>query len=226
MVALALERKTAVTIPEFWNGQPEQHHNYLIVLPLLDFDEHPLALLIVTGMPFFAFNQKTVHLVSVIGKWAAKVLQFKDKAADRFRLVDGIEHQQVFTERILKQNIELCFNSYEQYNLPSALAFFALPNMPCSFQDSFERLVIPIVRAGDCTAQLNLGFPNLAVLLALTPERSAQIFMDRVADHCRRELSQATSLERRLFTFDQMENSDQLWEELRSYAKADAGVTG
>jgi len=226
MVALAMERKTMVTIPEFWQRNLERHHNYLITFPLLGLDDAVLAVLIVTGMPFFSFNQKTVHLVSVICRWAARVMQSKNQAGDRFRFSSNVERQPIFAEKVLRQNIELSFHSYHLHNIPSALVFLCLHDMPLSLQPPFESLIMPAVRPGDCPAELSLGFPNLAVLLPLTAERNAQAFLTRVLDNIRIESSFARSLESRLFLFDEIENSDQLWEELTSYAKANAGVPG
>jgi hypothetical protein len=72
MAGLALKSKSAVTIPEFWQGAVGAQRDYLMVVPLLDSREQPLALLIVTGMPFISLTKKTVYLVALICRWAAR----------------------------------------------------------------------------------------------------------------------------------------------------------
>ena len=57
MALLAIERKTAISISEFWKLGATRPEPYLICLPFLDQDENPVAVLTITGMPFFSLNR-------------------------------------------------------------------------------------------------------------------------------------------------------------------------
>ena len=95
--------------------------------------------------------------------------------------------------------------------------------MGLAFQPAFERAIISCVRAGDFAAQLDFGFPNLAVLLPLTGERIAQ----HITTTALAQLSQNPELSRsvghRMFTLDASENGEQLWQELLDHANAIPG---
>jgi hypothetical protein len=223
---LAIERKTAVSISEFWKLGATRPEPYLICLPFLDEDENPVAVLMITGMPFFSLNQKSVHLITVICKWASKVVQVKKTADGNFRLVDGVQKQKIFTEKILRRNLDLASHSHQTHHLPSTLVFFSLPGMAMTLQPAFERAIISCVRAGDFAAQLDLGFPNLAVLLPLTGQRIAQGGVKAMLANIRKDAELFRSVEHRVFTLDESENGDRLWEELLDHANATRSRTG
>jgi hypothetical protein len=222
MVHLALERKTAVTIPEFWRRDFSQHRNYLIASPILDSEEQPRALLIVTGMPFFALNQKTVHLLTVICRWAAKVMETRNSSAGRFRLVDGQEKHRVFSEMVLRQNVALAFHSYQTHHLPSVLALLFVTPAPALSQAILERTIVPLLRPTDCAAQIDLPFPHLALLLPLTGERVALDVIQRIQTEGAKPEALGVRIDHRLMTFDQVDNVDELWAELLGRAEEQA----
>lgn len=226
MALLAIERKTAVSISEFWNLGATRPEPYLICLPFLDADDNPVAVLTITGMPFFSLNQKSVHLITVICKWASRVIQVKKTADGNFRLVDGVQKHKVFTEKILRRNLELASLSHQTHHLPSTLVFFSLPGMALTLQPAFERAIISCVRAGDFAAQLDFGFPNLAVLLPLTGERIAQHVATAALAQLSKDAELSRSVEHRMFTLDESENGEQLWQELLDHANATRGPAG
>src|SRR6185503_6909437 len=212
------ERKTAISVSEFWKLGATRPEPYLICLPFLDEDENPMAVLTVTGMPFFSLNQKSVHLITVICKWASRVIQVKKTADGNFRLVDGVQKHKIFTEKILRHNLELASLSHQTHHLPSTLVFFSLPGMALTLQPAFERAIISCARAGDFAAQLDFGFPNLAVLLPLTGERIAQHGTTAALAQLSKDAELSRSVEHRMFTLDASENGEQLWQELLDYA--------
>jgi polysaccharide biosynthesis protein PelD len=226
MALLAIERKTAVSISEFWKLGATRPEPYLICLPFLDADDNPVAVLMITGMPFFSLNQQAVHLITVICKWASRIIQVKKTADGSFRLVDGVQKQKIFTEKILRRNLELASVSHQIHHLPSTLVFFSLPGMALTLQSALERAVITCVRAGDFAAQLDFGFPNLAVLLPLTGERIAQQSVRAALAQLNQDAELAGSVEHRMFTLDESENGEQLWQELLDHANATRGPAG
>ena len=211
MVHLALERKTAVTIPEFWRRDFSQHRNYLITSPILGSDDQPLAMLIVTGMPFFALNQKTVHLLTVICRWAAKVIEARVEAQGRFRLVGGQENHRIFSATVLRQNVALAFHSYQTHHLPSTLALLFVAPDPALSQTALEEAVVPLLRPTDCAAQLDLPFPHLGLLLPLTGERAALDVLQRIELQCAKPELLGVRIDHRVMTLDSVENLDELW---------------
>ena len=223
MALLAIERKTAVSISEFWKLGATRPEPYLLCIPLLDADETPVAVLTITGMPFFSLNQKSVHLITVICKWASRVIQVKKTAGGNFRLVDGVQQHKIFTEKILRRNLELASLSHQIHHLPSTLVFFSLPGAAPALQPAFERAIIPGVRAGDFAAQLDFGVPNLAVLLPLTGQRIAQKLVTTALAHLGQDAELSRSLAHRVFTLDESENGEQLWQELLDHANATSG---
>ncbi len=220
MALLAIERKTAVSISEFWKLGATRPEPYLICLPFLDADDNPVAVLAITGMPFFALNQKSVHLITVICKWAGKVVQAKKAADGDFRLVDGVQRHKIFNEKILRRNLDLASHSHQVHHLPSTMVFFSLPEMALTLQPAVERAIISCVRAGDFAAQLGFDFPNLAVLLPLTGERIAQRVVTAALTQLGKDTEFSHSVEHRVFTLDKSESGDHLWQELLDYANA------
>ena len=223
MALLAIERKTAVSISEFWKRGATRPEPYLICLPFLDADDNAITVLTITGMPFFSLNQKSVHLIALICKWASRVIQVKKAADGSYRLVDGVQKHKIFTENILRRNLELASLSYQIHHLPSTLVFFSLPGMALSLQPAFEGAIISCVRAGDFAAQLNFGFPNLAVLLPLTGERLAQNGVTAALAQISKDTELSRSVEHRMFTLHESENGENLWQELLDYANPTRG---
>lgn len=220
MALLAVERKTAVSISEFWNLGATRPEPYLICLPILDADDQPVAVLMITGMPFFALNQKSVHLITVICKWAGNVMQVRKSAEGSFRLVDGVQNQKVFTENIFRRDLELASLSHQTHRLPATVVFFSLPGKALTLQTALERAIIPRVRTGELAMQLDVDFPNLAVLLPLTGERIAQQFVTAALAQPGGDEEMFRAVEHRMFTLDEWDNGERLWQALLDHANA------
>lgn len=214
MAGLALKSKSAVTIPEFWQGAVGAQRDYLMVVPLLDSREQPLALLIVTGMPFISLTKKTVYLVALICRWAARVAEVEAQAATTSRVVEGVEGQRVFTEQFFRTNVQLAFDSWQQHSLPSAVVLFTAARLPKSKQAQVETLVMAHIRGGDFPATIGLPVPHLAVLLPLCGERGVGIFADRILAACRRDTELGAHIQAHVVNLDSVTSMDQLWADL------------
>ena len=217
MVSLALKNKSPASIPEFWQRPGGEHKEHLMAVPLLDSKENPIAIVVVTGMPFIALTRKTVHLIALIGRWAARVVEISHGAPGTSRLAGGTESQRIFTTEFFRQNLELSLQSYRQHELPSSVVLFVLPNHPKSQQARFEALVMATVRSGDFPAEIGLPVPHLAVLLPLCGERGANIFVERILAGCRKDAELGEEIQVRLITFDQVRRFEELWIELTNY---------
>lgn len=214
MAGLALKSKAAVTIPEFWRGAVAEQRDYLMVVPLLDSQEQPLALLVVTGMPFIALTKKSVYLIALICRWAARVAEVEAQAATTSRAAAGIEGQRIFTEAFFRQNVQLAFDSWQKHGLPSAVVLFTAARQPKAKQAQIEKLIMANIRGGDFPAEMGLPIPHLAVLLPLCGERGVGIFADRILAACRRDPELGPHLQAHVVNLDTVTSVDQLWADL------------
>ncbi len=178
---LALERNSLVTLPELLaHKEPPASERILLAAPLADASGKVRALLVVTGLPFIAFNTQTTNLIELICDWAGEVLDLASSAEGRYRLVQlrgGV--QRVFTRSHFQHLLTLAFHAHERHRLPSSIVVFSLPGAPASEQTRFESVLLSAVRAGDYAADLGRTEPHLAVLLPLVGERGSKIFVER-----------------------------------------------
>lgn len=214
MVGLALKSKSTVTIPEFWQRAVAEQRDYLMVVPLLDSRDQPLAVLVVTGMPFISLTKKSVYLIALICRWASRVAEVEAQADTTSRAVAGVEGQRVFTEEFFKQNVQLAFDSCQQHSLPSAVVLFAVARQPKSKQGQVEALIMANIRGGDFPAEIGLPIPHLAVLLPLCGERGVGIFADRILAACRKDPELGAHLKAHVVHLDTVTSMDQLWADL------------
>ena len=222
MVATALKHKTAATVPEFWQSGSGASKKYLAAVPLVDSQDNTLGVLLITGMPFIALNKKAVQLISLICRWAARVIEVRHCPKDTYRAAAGAESQKVFSPAFFQRNLDLAFNSYQLHGLPSSIVQFFLPGRPKSDQARLESAIVANLRGGDFPAQLELHGPNLAVLLPLTGERGAHIFLERIRLNCRRIPNLEQQIAARSITFDAPHTSEKLWQELHAPLETDS----
>lgn len=214
MVGLAVRNRTPVTIPEFWQQAKSVHRDYLLVVPILDTAEEVLGVLVVTGMPFINLTRKTVHVVSLICRWAARVIELRSRSAGKYRVVGGVEGQKIFTPGFFRKNLELAFDSFREQGQASCVVLFTAPGRPMTDQEALERLIMGTVRGGDLPVSLDLPVPHLAVLLPLSNERGAGIFVNRANLAARKVPPFDQALESKVFTFEGYESVDSLWQAL------------
>lgn len=218
MAGLALKSKSTVTIPEFWHRAVAEQRDYLMVVPLLDSRDQPLALLLVTGMPFIALTKKSVYLVALICRWASRVAEVEAQADTTSRAVEGAGGQRVFTQEFFKQNVQLAFDSWRQHSLPSAVVLFAVARQPKAKQARLEALIMASIRGGDFPAEIGLPIPHLAVLLPLCGERGVGIFADRILAACRKDPELGAHLQAYVVNLDTVTSLDELWADLTRHA--------
>ena len=214
MAGLALKSKSVVTIPEFWQGAVTGQSDYLMVVPLLDSRDQPLALLAVTGMPFISLTKKSVYLVALICRWASRVAEVEAQADTTSRALAGVEGQRVFTEQFFRTNIQLAFDSWQQHSLPSAVVLFVAARQPKAKQAQVEALIMANIRGGDFPAAIGLPIPHLAVLLPLCGERGVGIFADRILAACRKDPELGAHIQAHVVNLDSVTSMDQLWADL------------
>ena len=218
MLALAVSKGTTVTVPEFWESGDSDEHKYLIAVPMLDYSGEPIALVVVTGMPFIALTRKSVHLIALICRWSARVVEITHQLGNTSRFIGGIETQRIFTAEFFRQNLLLALQSWKKHSLPSTIVLFTIPHGPKSQQSVLESLVIPGIRSGDFPADLGMPIPHLAVLLPLSGERGTGIFSDRILSACRRTSEAGASIEARVISIEEFDSVDEIWHEMTRHA--------
>lgn len=214
MISMALEKGTAITVPEFWEAEKTGEHDYLLVVPMHDFAGTPIAVLVITGMPFISLTRKSVYLISLICRWSARVVEITHQMGNTSRFIGGIETQRIFTEEFFRQNLLLALESWKKHSLPSTIVLFSLPRAPKSQQSQLETLIIPNIRGGDFPADLGFSVPHLAVLLPLSGERGTGIFTDRVLQACRRKAEIGADIEAQLINLEDFDTVDEVWTEI------------
>lgn len=180
ILRLAVSRGSLVTLPELLrHSSPPENERILLAAPLPDADDQVRTLLVVTGLPFISFTPQSANLIALICEWGGEVLDLASGAAGRYRVAAGTENQRIFTRAHLLHLFRLSLDAYERHRLPSSVVVFELPGAAGDDQSRFEKVLLGAVRAGDFAAELDWEHPHLAVLLPLTGERGANIFMDR-----------------------------------------------
>jgi len=217
MIAAALQKGTTVTVPEFWEAGKTTEHDYLLVVPMHDYTGSPIAVLVVTGMPFIALTRKSVYLISLICRWSARVVEITHQMGNTSRFIGGIETQRIFTAEFFRQNLRLALLSWKKHSLPSTIVLFTLPHASKSLQSQLESLIIPNIRGGDFPAELDLPVPHIAVLLPLSGERGTGIFADRILNACRRSPEIGGAVEAQVIVLEDFETEDEIWAEITSH---------
>ncbi len=180
IVRLALTRRSLVTLPELLRQEdPPTEERILLAAPLPDADGLVRTLLLVTGLPFITFTPQTANLIALICEWGGEVLDLASGATGRYRIVAGTEAQRIFTREHLVHLLQLTLDAYQRHHLPTSVVVFELPGVPGSEQARFEQALLGAVRGGDFAAEMGWDHPHLVVLLPLTGERGAQIFIER-----------------------------------------------
>jgi hypothetical protein len=214
MIAMAIEKGTTITVPEFWEADKTAEHEFLLVVPMHDFTGNPIAVLIVSGMPFISLTRKSVYLISLICRWSARVVEITHQMGSTGRFIGGIETQRVFTEEFFRQNLLLAMESWKKHSLPSTIALFTLPRAPKSQQSQLESLIIPNIRSGDFPADLGFPVPHVAVLLPLSGERGTGIFKERIINACRRTAELGADIESQIISLEDFDSVDEVWNEI------------
>lgn len=211
MVELAMANKTTVTIPEFWKKGNYTIKNHLVCIPLINSESEVQGVFLATNIPFIALNRRSVQLMVLICRWASRVLEVRLASVGRFRVIKGLESQKIYELAYFKKSLELAFDSFRQHSVPSTVVVLGLPSEPALVQPQFEELIMASIRGGDFPADVGLAFPHLVVLLPLTGERGAKIFVQRIAANYTRSGKFSKPLEVKLLEFDSFPSAEALW---------------
>jgi hypothetical protein len=183
IACIALERKQTVTVPELLRAGAAMHstQNYLAAVPLITCKEEVFGILLVTGMPFISFTTKSIGLLEIICQWAAGFIEIKDDSLGNYRLVKGTaESCKIYSADFFKHIVRVSTEAFQKQHSVASLVMFVARGSDKSFQAELEQTLAPNLRSGDYATDLGLEIPHLLVLLPLTGERGAGIFMDRV----------------------------------------------
>ncbi|MDA1273003.1 MAG: hypothetical protein O2960_02975 [Verrucomicrobia bacterium] len=223
IVALALNNKTTVTLPEIWRGTIPKGSDYLMVVPFLDSHEKVMAVLIVSGMPFISLNRKAISLITLVCRWASRIVERRTRLDGSSRVVNNLENQRIFDASFFRQHTELALNSFRSHGLPSSIVLFTIPKCSGVSQERLETAIMANVRSGDCPAVLDLPDTHLAVLLPLTGERGVGIFVDRILMNCRKDPTLAEHIRKHWIKFDSHEDTNGIWNELTRHVEESSG---
>lgn len=221
--ALVWKHEECVTVPEFWKSSKSERTPYLSAIPFLDSEEHPIGVLLITGMPFIALNQRALHLINLICRWSSRVVERSARNNTTFRTIDGMENQRVFLTDFFRKTLGLTHASFDLHGLPSSVVVFRLPDKSKSLQEQFEKLVLRGVRNGDFPVDISPSVPNLGVLLPLSGDRGADICHDRILAVCRKDPMMGTAIDSSIFTFAEGETCAAFWQRLVDYVEEGAG---
>ncbi len=221
--SLVWKHQASITVPEFWQGSKSERTPYLTAVPFLNTEDRPIGVLIVTGMPFITFNQKSLNLINLICRWSSRVVELRSQAGSNYRTIDGMENQKIYLTPFFRKNLELTHASFNLHGLPSSVVVFRLPGKPRWMQNRFEKLVLRGVRNGDFPVDITPSIPNVGVLLPLSGERGAAICRDRILATCAKDPDLGSSIESIILTFADGETCEGFWQRLVNYVEAGAG---
>lgn len=216
LVDLALQRHTPVSVPEFWDRSSGEDHRHLLAMPLIDSQDHAIGIVLVASMPFMSLNRKSVRLIALSCRWAARVMEIRSDPIGSSRAVAGRENLRIFQVAAFRRHVELADSSCRLHDLPSSMAIFRLadPSRAADLRTQLESRVVQQVRTGDFAGELGLSEPHVAVLLPLTGERGASIFTERVLDYCNQVPDLKGQVTSKLVTFAAHQPFEDLWHNL------------
>lgn len=214
MAALAIKSNRCVTIPEFWKSATPDQTDYLLAAPFPDATGKTVGVLVVTAMPFISLNKKSIQLINLICRWSARILEARTEDADSFRSVEGLPDSKIFTQEFFKKNLELAHDSFAGYGLPASVVVFQLPKASVELQTAFEKKIAALLRAGDYASTFGWKHPHLVVLLPLTGERGASIFLNRISLNYGKAPLESHTLDARTLTFSRGQSFDEFWSSL------------
>lgn len=219
MAALAIKSNHCVTIPEFWKSATPDQTDYLLAAPFPDATGKTVGVLVVTAMPFISLNKKSIQLINLICRWSARILEARAGDADSFRSVEGLPDSKIFTLDFFRKNLELAHDSFSGYGLPASVVVFRLPAASAELQPAFEKKIAALLRAGDYAATFGWKSPHLVVLLPLTGERGASIFLNRIALNYSKSPLEGHALDARTLSFARGQSFEEFWSALHEGAR-------
>lgn len=214
MAELAIRDRVCVTIPEFWKNATPGQTDYLLAAPFPDANGAVAGVLVVTAMPFIALNKKAIQLINLICRWSARILEARDAAEGSYREIAGAPGSKIFTPEFFRKNLELGFDSFKNYGLSASVVVFDLASPDSKLQAAFEKKLAAWLRAGDYAATFGWKQPHLVVLLPLTGERGAEIFVSRITHNYKKAPIEQLEMRAKVLAFDGQQPFEDFWRQL------------
>lgn len=186
IVRLSLEKKTFVAVVDVWNENIDSQEPHLCAIPLIDWENRPFACLVVSGMSFIAFREETVRMVELLCRWASEIFSVLGESKGAYQLLDNHPNMRIFSSEYFRHAFETSIETQKKYDIESSVVLFEIPKEVGASQTQLERAIMPMLRTGDYPARLNDAHPSLSVLLPMTGERGAAIFIQRIMEHCKK----------------------------------------
>lgn len=170
LVKLCIERGELVSVRQelIDSGTSMQFSSLQACIPLIDVEGRLLAILAVRQMPFFAFQDRTLSLLSLLAGHIADLLR---RDPQRLQLADA--DAQHFTLQLKRSLVDV-----EQHTLPASLYAFELTRK----NDELTRLLERSQRGLDLHLPVHNSRGNhlLLVLLPLTTPQGAEGYLARI----------------------------------------------
>lgn len=213
LVDLAIENRTIVHIKDPWD-EIDLSEEYLVAVPLIDWEGELLGLILIARIPLVSLTHRNVRLINAMSRWITEVVSVKTrthlyKPGSSPNIVRPVFRKDYF-ERVLQG----CIAGYHEHRIPSTIVRLALPAVPKETQEILEHAITSVVRTGDFAAELDLKCPNLVVLLPLTGERGASIFLERCLQRCEQEELLRGQLTSRTWILDNKTKLRDVWHEI------------
>jgi len=211
-VMLALEKKTLISLPDLWEHNPDPRHNsYIAAMPLKNINEDIFAILLITGMPFISMNKKTVRSISLICSWAAFIIEARREEPAQFRRAGENGRFRIYEPSFFKEYISITHRTYRHFNLISNIAVFTSTKEGVFTQAKLEQLLLATTRNGDVPGEIDTHIPCVCILLPLTGERGATLFLERILKHAKEAEPNGEFITGCLIPFNECKNHEEIW---------------
>lgn len=174
LVNLCLSRGQLVSVRTelMERGEGRKHSLYQVCVPLMDTEGRILALLAVEQMPFFAFNERLLSLLTILSGHIADIVQTDAKS---LQLAD-------MDAQVFSQNLKRSLNDAEEHDLDAYLFMFEVT----SEGTGAGRKVLQQIESSRRGLDVQLRAINanhktcVLVLLPLTSVEGAQGYLSRL----------------------------------------------
>lgn len=216
MLALAASKKTVVALPDQFLKTGKREDDFLLVVPIFDSSNRIVSFLVIQDMPFISFERSNIQLIYIITKWVGRMMEIHSDSRDIYRVTKQGLGQKIFYPDYFKRVLQLALDSYHQNRLPSSVVTFWIHDSNNEKQSILESQVIRTMRSGDFPCVLDLNTPHLVVLLPLSGERGADIFMKRIVGICDHHPDLKGRVQSRVIAFHPGIKCSDLWNQLHA----------
>ena len=210
IISQCFRSRQTVRLSEAWKTRQPGNESHLLAQPFLRPDGKPFGVLLITAIPFIAMNEKTVRKIVTVCRWASQVIELKLFDRVHYRLVKGFNDKKVFFPDYYRNAVRTAFYSYQEHRIPSAIVSLRVLREGSEYQAYLEEAVMGTVRDGDYACQFPGLDPHLHILLPLTGERGASIFMERCKALVEKQGNLTGALEFSLIKLDEVSDVEHL----------------